>query len=191
MVDKLKESDPTSAQAAKLLGRGGRVLGLAAVAHVHGQRAGKGPWNVLSPEIVAATEEILLLLEQGPKKAVLEAVVEAALSPEPATAAPRWTEPLWRDADALSRLGKVLDIRTLTPALGPRRADPSDREKGLAGVALALCRSSDGLCALAERLPEDDGSKLKCMASFAQTVVEPREPTRMRDELRRLLKEDG
>ena len=49
MIDKLKELDSTRAEAAKLLGRSGRVLGLAAVAHIHGQRAGMGPWYVLSP----------------------------------------------------------------------------------------------------------------------------------------------
>ena len=191
MKDKSKESDSTSVQAARLLGRSGRVLGLAAVAHVHGQRSGKGPWHVLSPETIAATEEILLLLEQGPKKAVLEAVLEAALAPEPATAAPGWTEPVWRDPLALSRLGKALDVKRLAPALGPGNTDPSDREKGLAGIALALCRSSDGLAALAAHLEKDDRLDLKRMACLAQVLVEPHEPTQMRDEIRRLLREDS
>jgi hypothetical protein len=189
MFSDTADSDSERTDAARLLSRGGRILAVAALAHIGGQRAGQGPWHTLPPETISAAEEILYLLGRTGNPTVLEAVVRAAMAPEPATAAPKWAKPLWREPSSISRLGSSIDKKRLVPALGPRYGGPSNREKGLAAVAVALCRSSDGLQALAERLPEKDGSELKRMASLAQALVEPKEPTAMRAEVRRLLKD--
>ncbi|MCP4604002.1 MAG: hypothetical protein GY847_26355 [Proteobacteria bacterium] len=176
--------------AGRLLGRGSKILGLAALAHARGQRAGTGPWHTLSKEIVAASEEVLEALEQEPDPTLLEAVIRAAMAPNPATAAPTWAETLWRDPLALSRVGTAVDSERLAPALGPKCNNSSDRQKGLAALAVALSRSIDGLRALAENLPEEDRDAVVRMASLAAVVVEPGEPTRMRADIRKIIKEE-
>jgi hypothetical protein len=183
-------SDSKRGQTAKLLSRGGRILAVAAMAHIDGQRPGQGPWHTLSPENLAAVEEVLYMLSRVRTPSVLEAVIRAAMAPEPATAAPKWAEPLWRNPALISRVGKSFDAKSLAPALGPKCADPSDREKGIAAIAIAMCRSSDGLQALVEMLPEEDGAQLMRMARLAHVNVEPKEPSTIRAEVRRLLKDE-
>ncbi len=190
MVFEKKNKDENQMDARRLLGRGGRILGLAALAHAQGRRQGAEPWHVLPADTVAAAEEVLLALEEELDPALLEAVIRAAMSEKPATAAPSWAEPLWRDPGALSRVGAAVDSKRLAPAFGPRLPDPSDREKGLAALAVALCRSVDGLRALAERLPEEDRDLALRMTYLAGVTVEPGDPSRMRAEMRRILKEE-
>ncbi len=190
MVRNQSEEDKNQMSAARLLSRGGRILGLAALAHARGQRAGFGPWYALCPETIAATEEVLHALDQRPDPKLLEAVVRAAMAPAPATAAPRWAEPLWRDPRALSRVGAAVDSKYLAPALGIGRHDLSDRLRGLAALAVALSRSLDGLCALAEHLPQTEKGEIVRMASLAAAVVNPGEPTQMKAKIRRILKEE-
>ncbi len=176
--------------ARRLLGRGGRTLGLAAVAHARGQQPGQGPWHVLSADTIAAAEEVLSALAQQPDPALLEAAVRAAMGPKPATAAPSWAAPLWRDPMMLSRVGALFETSQLSSALGPKQTDPSDREKGLAALAVALSRSLDALRAFAEYLAEDDQDSVFRMGCLASVSVEPGEPSELRTELRRLLKEN-
>jgi len=154
-------------RAARLLSRGGRILGLAAVAYARGQRAGTGPWYALPAETVAAVEEVLLVLENEEDPELLEAVVCAALSPEPSTAAPSWAEPLWRDPAALTEVGRAVDDELTKPVLGSGEANPPPRLKGMAALAMALCRSPDGLAALAARLPGDEGPEVVRLACLA------------------------
>ncbi len=180
MDSNAKDNPATPITAGQLLGRGSRALGLAALAHGRGQRPGAGPWHVLGKEMVGAVEEVLLSLEKGPEPKQLEAAIRATMAPRPATASPRWAEPLWRDPTALKTLGAALETVSLTPALGPRFKDPSDVEKGLAGLAIAFSRSLDSLGALADNLTELDRNKAVRMGYLAQTLVGPREPSKMR-----------
>ncbi len=174
--------------ARRLLGRGGRTLGLAAIAHARGQQSGRGPWHVLSADTIAAAEEVLSALEQQPDPVLLEAAVRAAMSPKPATAAPTWAAPLWRDPMMLSRVGASLETSQLSSALGLKQTDPSDREKGLAALAVALSRSLDALRAFADYLPEDDRDCVFRMGCLASVSVEPGEPSGLRARLRHVLK---
>ncbi|MCP4679629.1 MAG: hypothetical protein GY854_29885 [Deltaproteobacteria bacterium] len=184
------KTDENQTDARRLLGRGGRILGLAALAHAQGRRPGSEPWHVLSADTVAAAEEVLIALEKEMDPALLEAVVRAAMGEKPATAAPSWAEPFWRDPQALSRIGAAVDSKCLAPAFGPRLPEPSDREKGLAALAVALCRSVDGLRALAEHLSEEERELVLRMTYLAGVTVEPGEPSRMRADMRRILKEE-
>ena len=163
-------------------------MGLAVLARARGQRAGAGPWHVLAADFKAAAEEVLLSLEQAPDPELLEAVVQAAMGPEPATAAPSWAAPFWRKSSVLKMVGKEINEKRLAPVLGSRYTDASDRLKGLAALAVAMSRSLESLRALAEYLPVAQGQELVRMGNLAQAVVESGEPTRMRAELKRLLK---
>ncbi len=163
-----------------LLGRGSRALGLAALAHAHGQRPGVGPWHVLAKEMVGAAEEVLASLGKGPDPKLLEMAIRAAMAPEPATASPKWAEPLWQDPTALRKLGTAIGNDSLVSTIGKRFKDPSDIEKGLAGLAIAFSRSLDSLAALVEHFTELDRKKALRMGCLAQTVVGPGEPSKMR-----------
>jgi hypothetical protein len=171
--------------AEKLLARGSRILGIAALAHARGD----GRWHVLSAETIAATEEILSYLEQKPDSVVLEAVIGAALASEPATQPPSWSKPLFHNQPMIERIGALIDASRLRAALGARHASPTDRLKGLAALAIGLCRSLDSLGALAQNLPVEDRAELMPMGYLAHTLVEPGEPSTMRSDIRRIMRE--
>ena len=80
MVSKIIETDENQTDVRRLLGRGGRILGLAALAHAQGRRPGAEPWHVLPADTVAAAEEVLIALEKELDPALLEAVIRAAMS---------------------------------------------------------------------------------------------------------------
>ena len=63
MVQIIERGSPEHEIVKGLLGRGGAILGLAAVAHAAGRRAASGRWSVLSHDIVGAVEQVLLFLE--------------------------------------------------------------------------------------------------------------------------------
>jgi hypothetical protein len=169
----------------KLLARGSRILGIAALAHARGN----GRWYVLSPETTAAADEILGYLEAQTDSAVLETVIGAALAPEPATRPPSWSELLFNNRPAIEQIGALTKETELRAALGPHCSSPSNRLKGLAALAIGLSRSPDSLGALAENLPSQDRTDLMRMGYLAQTLVEPGEPSKMRLKLRRIVNE--
>lgn len=169
------------------------MLGLAALAYTRGQRSGQGPWFVLPPEMVSATEEILVALERGPGAEAMAAAVGSAMGPEPATAAPAWAAPLVEDPDALATVGRGVECGDLVPALPAAREAHrlSDRHAGLAAVAIAFCRSVDVVGDLSQRLELEDGASLERMSRLAGTTVEPGQPTRVRRAIKRLLAGEG
>jgi hypothetical protein len=177
--------------ARELLSRGGQVLGLAALAHAEGHRPGKGDWHVLSPALRAAANQVIAYLEQDPDPGVLETVINAAMSPEPATRAPAWAETLIDNPDNIERVGSLIDVQALAPALGDRVPEPSSRQKCLAALALGLCRSPDRLAAVAERLPDGDGTHVLRMGCLAGALVESGRPTEMRARLKAIVKEQA
>jgi len=180
-----------SADVSRLLARGGRVLGLAALAHARGQRAGAGPWFVLSPQLVSAAEQILTELESGPDLDALTAAVAAALGPGPATAAPSWIGPALGSPERLATVGRGIDDDDIAAAL-PVDAAPGDldaRTRGLAAIAVALGRSIDAIEAVGRELEPGDGRALTRMARLACVEVSPGQPTRVRRVIRRLLGE--
>ncbi|MDD5306201.1 MAG: hypothetical protein PHU25_02660 [Deltaproteobacteria bacterium] len=174
---------------ARLLRRGGRILGLAALAHARGRRAGEGPWHVLPAETAAAVEEVLAVIEAGPDPESLTRAVRAAMGPQAATAAPSFAARAWENPDALERLGEALDRSDVAAALSPTDHAPSARRKALAALAVALSRSPDAAAAVAERIAASDGDALARMACLAGAVVGPGEPSRMRARIRRILEE--
>jgi hypothetical protein len=183
--DTMPEKKAENVGAEKLLARGSRILGIAALAHARGD----GRWHVLSPETVAAAEEILRYLEQKPDSVVLEAVIGAALAPEPATQPPSWSKPLFHNRSMIERIGALTDASKLRAALGAGHASPANRLKGLAALAIGFCRSLDSLGALAENLSDDDRADLMPMGYLAHTLVEPGEPSTMRSDIRRIMSE--
>lgn len=178
-----------SAGVADLLARGGRVLGLAMLAHARGQGSGAGPWYVLAPELVAATDQIIGVLEQGPDAASLSFAARAAMGPEPATAAPSWARPLWEHPDELERVGRLIPLVDLGAALpyGASESELGDRCRGLAALAVAACRSVDGTAAIASMLPADEARELVRMSRLAGARVAPGGPSRVRRGIRRLI----
>lgn len=169
----------------RLLGRGGRVLVTAAVAHARGYRAGANRWNVLSLENIAATEQILRVIEDGVEPRDMAVAIESAIDKKPATAPPSWANRVWTEPDIISKIGSAMEDPILPTAAG------DDREKGLAALAIAMCRSMDGVQALAARLREGDGKKLLRMARLAQATVEAGEPSEMRSKIRVFLAGGG
>lgn len=164
---------------------------LSAVARARGQRAGQGAFFVLSANLTAAAEEILTVLEQNVDPPLLEAVIAASMDPGPATASPAWAEPLWRDPEALGRIGRKLGESAPLAVLGNRAAPPSDRQRGLSGLSMALSRSLDGQRALAEKLPASDRQDFIDMGHLAHVLALPGEPTGMRALMRKLLEEEA
>lgn len=182
-----------SATAARLLGRGGRVLGLAALAHARGQQAGVGPWYVLGPELVAVAEQVLSILEEGGEPESVAAAIGAAMGPEPATAPPAWTAQLLLRERALARVGQRIEPRELAPALarGASADELDPRTCGLAALAVGLCRSVDRIEAVCRQLEPDEQRALRRMSRLAGVQVEPGQPTRVRRAIRRLGLEEG
>ncbi len=174
----------------RLLGRGGRVLVTAAVSHARGARAGATRWNVLAPENVAATEQILRVIEDGVDPRDMAVAIESAMGEKPATAPPSWANRVWAEPDVISKIGAAVDDPILSHRTG-RASTPTDREKGLAALAIAMCRSMDGAEALAARLCKGDGEQLLRMARLAQATVEAGEPSGMRSKIRALLTGSG
>ncbi len=169
----------------RLLGRGGRVLVTAAVAHSRGHRAGASRWNVLSRENIAATDQILRVIEDGVDPRDMAVAIESAMGKEPATAPPSWANRVWDEPGIISEIGAAVGDSILRPAT------VGDREKGLAALAIAICRSMDGAEALAARLPAGDGEQFLRMARLAQATVEAGEPSGMRSRIRVFLAGGG
>ena len=127
------------------------------------------------------------MLEQTKDQSAIEQAVQAAMGPDPATASPSWAEPLWRNSDAFERLGAAFDADRLARASGQGKNLASDREKGMAAVAVALCRSLDSLRALSLKLPEQDQDRIVRAGYLAQVVARPGEPSKVRAEVKRIL----
>jgi hypothetical protein len=189
MNERQGTGEKKAVDAARLLGRGGEALGLAAVAHARGQWAGRGPWFVLTPELSGAAEEILASLEERPSPRLLRTVIKAVMRDKPATAAPGWATPLVDDQSILSGLGASIEIEKLRPALGTLAGDLTAQQKGLAAFAVALCRNLDSLYALAELLPREYREQFTRMGTLAHVLVEPGDPMNMRADLKERLKE--
>jgi hypothetical protein len=162
------------------------MLGLAATAHARGQRAGAGPWHVLSRSTVAVAEQLLRALEECPDSRTVAAAVSAAMAAGPVTAAPSWAATVWERPGELERIGESIAAEDLAPAFpagaDARRADV--RTRGLAALAVALCRGLDGVLALGAKLGEADREQLVAMARLAAVQVDPGAPTRVRGRIR-------
>jgi hypothetical protein len=120
----------------------------------------------------------------------LEQALQSALSPTPRTALPKWLSPVYQEPSCLSFIGRAFEPASLAAALGISRPAPSDREKGLAAAAAALCRLQDTLLTLSSRLPLQDGRMLKRMGRLAYVLAAPGEPSAVRGKIRKLLKGD-
>jgi len=171
----------------RLLARGGRALGIAAIAHARGQRARKGPWHVLSRDLAAAADQILGELDTELPPRDLAAAIGAAMGEAPATAEPAWTAPLADDPEAFARVGRA----ATWPAGFAIEPPVADRERGLSAVALALCRSVDAARALAAKLGAEDGRALVRAARLFQILARPGEPSAMRALVRAALEPGG
>jgi hypothetical protein len=169
----------------RLLARGGRILGLAAVAHARDGAAGTGSWSVLGEETAAAADEILAVLSGPVHPGAMAMAIGAAMSRSPATAPPAWAEPVWRDPSWLARIGGQISLAGGVPSVGSPGA--TDRSTGIAALAMAVCRSMDGALALARKLPPADGAELARRARLAGCVAEPGEPSRIRVAIKGML----
>ena len=173
-----------------LLGRGGSSLLVAAVARARGIRVGQRRWHVLAPDIVASVEQVLTFLEREQvSEAWLELAVHQALKGDAIASVPGWLRPVADREDALSLLGDRIATEELRSALGYRMCHPSQRQKGVAAVAIALSRMQDTLDTLCRMLSSTDGALLARMGRLAAARVEGGEPTRMRMRVREALKE--
>jgi len=171
----------------RLLARGGRALGMAAIAHARGQRARGGPWHVLSRDLAAAADQILGELDAELPPRDLAAALGAAMGEAPATSEPSWTAPLAGDPEAFARVGRA----ATWPAGFPIGAPEADRALGIAAVALALCRSVDAARSLAAKLGAEDGRELVRAARLYQILARPGEPSAMRAAVRTALEPGG
>jgi len=171
----------------KLLARGGRAFGIAAIAHTRGRRAGQGPWHALSGDMTSAADQVLEALEGAVSRTALASAITASMGDAPATAAPAWTSALVESEDAFLRLGRA--AKSAWPADFPIAAPRSDRERGIAFTALALCRSIDAARALGGALPKPEGTTLVRWARLMQTLARPGEPSTARARIRRVLSE--
>lgn len=176
-------SASSAALASRLLGRGGRILGLAAAALASGQGPG-GTWHALPPDTLAATEEILHLLCACPDDDAIEQAMARAFSPFP-TAAPGWARAVCERPESLRALAAKVDISLVGAALPSGTAPLDDLEHGMAALAVALCRSPDALSALSASLPSEVGTCLERMGRLAHAQAEPGVPSRVRSLLRR------
>jgi hypothetical protein len=170
----------------KLLARGGRAFGLAAVAHARGQRAGQGPWHALSRDAIEAAERILDALEGGVSPGGLAAAIAMSMGDGPATAEPAWTRALVGDPASFARIGRGVDWPNGFPIANPAK----DAERGIALVALALCRSVDAARALGGKLPGGEGEALVRWARLMQAVARPGEPSAVRGAVRGALERE-
>ncbi len=169
----------------RLLARGGRILGLAALAAARGQRAGSGDWHVLSADTTAAADQVLSALEELAGSPPASAAVAAAMSEQPATAPPSWSEPLLSGEVRLETAGRAIPSEDVEAALGRDDGGDDPRTRALAALGLALCRSPDAVRAAAARLEGEDPERLNRMSRLAQVRSAPGGPSRVRRELRR------
>ena len=95
------------------------------------------------------------------------------------------------DPRALTRVGAEVTAARVRHILDPGEREPSPRLVGLAALGLALCRSPDGLAALAAMLPDDEGGEVVRLSRLAGALAEPGEPSRMRGLIRRTLQGEG
>ena len=175
-----------------LLGRGGTVLTLAVLARAGSRDGQRMPLSSLAPEMRAAVDQVRRVLETAPASDTLSAAIAHALSYEPAVALPTWLRPVLKDPGSLSRLGAAFEVSDLQTSLGPCRSAPSDREKGPAALAVALCRRQDTLSTLAARFAsETDGALLSVMGRLAAVTASPGEPSTVCGTVRRILKGEG
>jgi hypothetical protein len=185
-----RETDPRVQNVVKgLLGRGGAALGIAAMAHARGHRTMAGKWSALSLEMRAAVEQVLGVLEKSTDLDVVRYAVMKTMSNEQVAAPPKWAKAIVQDPELLAQLGSDLDDALLNAAIGRGGHALTPRQRGMAGMAVALCRNQDTLMALAEGMPGGDGRAMMRMARLAQATVAPGEPSSMRRRLRALLKE--
>ncbi len=175
--------------ASRLLRRGGQVFGLALMAHLHEAPGGSHRWYALTPDTRAAAEEIRPALAASPDPQVVEAVIRASMSPGPAVSPPAWCRPLWDVPGLLRRVGGAFSEDELTNALGPFCDGASDRAKGIAALALSLCRSLDGLYAAAAHFEDNDGTELVRRGHLAHNTAEPGQPSGAGEKIRKVIEE--
>ncbi len=173
----------------ELLARGGAALTLAVISFSNRDANGeREPWSVLSPELIAGAEQIGAAVAACEAEEALALAVQSALAPA-RTALPEWLTPTLTEPKCLSFVGRNTGDFDLLAALGPGRVASSDRERGLAALALALCRRQDTLLTLASRLPESSETRLLIrMGRLANVTAAPGEPSKLRSALRRRLK---
>jgi hypothetical protein len=176
------ENNPSQQRAAQLLSRGGRILGLAAAALSAGQGPG-GPWHALSPETLAAVEEVLHLLCSCRDDVAMEQAISRGLTPLP-TSAPAWARQWTQSPKALAALSRLVPREAVAAAFGTGEGPRDDIDHGLAALAVALCRSPDALNALAAFLPDKVGTRLERLGRLAHAQAEPGVPSRLRRLLR-------
>lgn len=182
--------DRADEQAAKgLVGRGSAMLALAATAHARGHRAVVDKWHVLSPQMKASAEQVLHVIEKGVSPELLTAAIQRAMSGEPITAVPKWAVPITNHPEVLSVIAADLPDDLVAPALPGNAAEVDAHTRGLAALAVSLCRSRDTLTAIAATLPKADRNGVLRMSRLAQATVASGEPSRIRGELKRRLKD--
>ncbi|MFO8074287.1 MAG: hypothetical protein R6V85_20690 [Polyangia bacterium] len=168
----------------RLLARGGRILGLAALAAARGRRAESGRWHVLSADTAAAADQVLSALEDLAGSPRFSAAVAAAMSEQPATAPPSWSEPVLSGEVPLEAAGRRISRGDIGAALGRGDDGGDPRTRALAALGLALCRSPDAVRAVGARLGGDDSEMLERTSRLAQARSAPGDPSRIRRELR-------
>ncbi len=172
-----------------LLSRGGAILAAAVAAYSRGITPNTPKqWSVLSPSNRAAIEEILEVLSLGVSHLDLKQALQSSFSKYPNTSLPLWIVPVYQEENILSVIGQNWKTSDLKIALGVSRSNPSDREKGLAAVAIALCRLHDTLLTLSYRLPSEEGSLLIRMGRLAGVLAEPSFPSNFRNRIKIILK---
>ncbi len=165
------------------------MLTLAATARARGRRAARDRWYALCPQMIAAAEQVLLVLEGGVAPELLTVAVQKAMTDEPVTAVPKWALPLTEHPESIALLGKDIDQRLIRAALPSETPSLDEHSIGLAALAVAFCRSQDSLRALAGHLPEGDARTVLRRARLAQATVSAGEPSKTRGELKRRMRE--
>jgi hypothetical protein len=172
-----------------LLGRGGRMLALAAVAHARGFTRGVDEWCVLSPQLSATAYQVMEVIEAGVDPGLVAWALGRALEGEPVTAIPSWIRPALENDELASRIGETIDDELLLPALSPGQRLSKGTQRWVAALAVAFCRSFDSLKALTAKMPRADGEAALRMSRLAQATVSSGAPSKLRHELKRLVKE--
>ena len=171
-----------------LLGRGGASLTLAVASRWAVENGEPEVSAYLLPELRAAAAQAGKALDANPPDDVLEEALACALRPRPAVTLPDWVKTVVRNPREISRIGQRFS-GSLHAALGVHCPSPSARERGLAALALSLCRQQDTLRTLADFLPVPaEGVLLERMARLAAVLASPGEPSSARAAVRRILK---
>lgn len=178
--------------ASRLLARGGEVFSLALMAHLHESKEPRR-WNALTPDTLAAVEEIRAALTASPDPLKVEPVIRASMSPGPVVIPPPWCRALWEVPGLFCKIGEAFSAEELAFAFGPLPLSlsqkPGARALGIAAAAAALCRSLDGLHAVAAHLGEPDKTELLRRGHLAHSLAEPGRPSQIRRKLRRVIDE--